>query len=102
MPRNKVLGTTHSHYPPNVRPDRTRGPGGTTGAPGPAGPTGAAGADGADGADGAVGPAGPAGADGEDLTDTSGYWSPLTDGDLTAPELIFALGDTIAVWMPTP
>lgn len=31
-----------------------------------------------------------------------GYWSPLTNGDLVAPELIFANGDTIAVFTPTP
>lgn len=31
-----------------------------------------------------------------------GYWSPLTDGDLIEAELIFANGDTIAVWTPTP
>jgi hypothetical protein len=29
-----------------------------------------------------------------------GYWSPLTDGDLTEPELIFALGDAIMVFHP--
>lgn len=29
-----------------------------------------------------------------------GYWSPLTNGDLTFPEVIFALGDTISVWTP--
>lgn len=30
-----------------------------------------------------------------------GYWTVLTDGDLTAPELIFADGDAIAVFVPT-
>lgn len=29
-----------------------------------------------------------------------GYWSVLTDGDATAPELIFAAGDAISVWVP--
>jgi hypothetical protein len=31
---------------------------------------------------------------------SSGYYSPLTDGDLTEPELIFSLGDTIMVFHP--
>lgn len=32
-----------------------------------------------------------------------GYWSPLTNGDPVAPELIFdGFGDTISVWTPTP
>ena len=31
-----------------------------------------------------------------------GYWSPLTNGDITWPEIVFANGDTIAVWTPTP
>jgi hypothetical protein len=31
----------------------------------------------------------------------TGYWSPLTNGDVTTPELIFALGDTISVFTPT-
>ena len=32
-----------------------------------------------------------------------GYWSPLTNGDPTTPELIFdSFGDTIAVWTSTP
>jgi hypothetical protein len=69
----------------------SEGAAGVDGAVGPQGPTGAA------GAAGATGPAGSA-AD----VEAAGYWSPLTDGDLTAPELIFALGDTIAVWTPTP
>lgn len=30
-----------------------------------------------------------------------GYWSPLTNGDADAPELIFVDGDTIAVWTDT-
>jgi hypothetical protein len=30
-----------------------------------------------------------------------GYYEPLTDGDLVAPELIFALGDVISVFIPT-
>ena len=29
-----------------------------------------------------------------------GHWSPLTNGDVSSPELIFASGDTIAVWTP--
>ncbi len=29
-----------------------------------------------------------------------GYWSVLTDGDPTAPELIFAGGDVVSVWVP--
>lgn len=33
-----------------------------------------------------------------DAVEAVGYWSPLTDGDLTAPELIFADGDAIMVW----
>lgn len=31
----------------------------------------------------------------------AGYWSPLTNGDWDSPELIFASGDTIAVWTAT-
>lgn len=31
-----------------------------------------------------------------------GYWSPLTNGDPVTPELVFASGDTISVWTPTP
>lgn len=34
--------------------------------------------------------------------EAAGYWSPLTNGDATTPELIFADGDTISVWTPTP
>lgn len=32
----------------------------------------------------------------------TGYWTVLTDGDLTDPQLIFAGGDAIAVFVPTP
>lgn len=33
----------------------------------------------------------------------AGYWSELTDGDPTEPELIFtSFGDTIDMWVPTP
>jgi hypothetical protein len=67
------------------------GPAGADGAAGPAGADGAAGPPGADGADGAVGPAGPAGPAG---ADASGF-SVLTDGDLTAPQLVFADGDVV-------
>lgn len=31
-----------------------------------------------------------------------GYWSPLTDGDIANTELIFAGGDAIMCWHPTP
>lgn len=32
-----------------------------------------------------------------------GYWSELTNGDGTVPELIFtSFGDTIDLWVPTP
>jgi hypothetical protein len=31
---------------------------------------------------------------------SSGYYSPMTDGDLTEPELIFSLGDVIMVFHP--
>lgn len=55
-----------------------------------------------DGIDGEDGMPGLNGKDGQDLTETSGYWSPLTDGDLVAAELIFANGDTVSVWTPTP
>jgi hypothetical protein len=34
------------------------------------------------------------------VTAPAGYWSPLTNGDPVAPELIFAAGDTLAVWTP--
>ena len=33
---------------------------------------------------------------------TVGYWSELTNGDPVTPELVFAGGDTIDVWVPTP
>jgi hypothetical protein len=79
------------------------------------GAAGAAGAAGATGATGSAGPPGPAGADGEDglmgppgspLTaaelEAFGYWTILTDGDLVAPELIFASGDVISMFVPTP
>jgi hypothetical protein len=37
------------------------------------------------------------------LTVSSGYWSPLTNGDSVHPEIIFnGSGDTIAVWTATP
>ena len=32
--------------------------------------------------------------------ENTGYWSPLTDGVVSAPELVFSQGDTIAVWTP--
>jgi uncharacterized protein YukE len=36
-------------------------------------------------------------------THEDGYWSPLTDGDTTQPELIFdSNGDAIMMWVPTP
>lgn len=31
-----------------------------------------------------------------------GYWTPLTDGDETATEFIFASGECIMVWVATP
>lgn len=31
-----------------------------------------------------------------------GYWTPLTDGDLNETDLIFAAGECIAVFVPTP
>jgi hypothetical protein len=30
--------------------------------------------------------------------ETAGYWSPLTNGVVATPELVFDLGDTISVW----
>jgi hypothetical protein len=39
--------------------------------------------------------------DHSDVTETAGYWSPLTNGDTTTPELVFAAGDTITVWTET-
>ncbi len=34
---------------------------------------------------------------------TDGYWSPITNGDPIAPELIFDdFGDVIVAWNPTP
>lgn len=30
----------------------------------------------------------------------AGYWSPLTDGNVSAPQLIFSGGDTIMCWVP--
>ena len=33
--------------------------------------------------------------------EAAGYWSPLTNGDATTPELVFADGDTISVWTET-
>lgn len=36
-------------------------------------------------------------------THTDGYWTPLTDGDTTQPELIFdSNGDAIMMWVATP
>lgn len=35
-------------------------------------------------------------------THEDGYWSPLTDGDEDETELIFADGEAIMVWVPTP
>lgn len=35
-------------------------------------------------------------------THNDGYWSPLTNGDPDNPELIFADGDAIMGWVPTP
>lgn len=32
----------------------------------------------------------------------SGYWTPLTDGDVDETDLIFANGEAIAVFVPTP
>lgn len=31
-----------------------------------------------------------------------GYWTPLTDGDLVETDLIFADGEAVAVFVPTP
>lgn len=40
-------------------------------------------------------------ASGESHTD--GYWTPLSDGDLTQPEVVFdSNGDVIMVWVVTP
>lgn len=36
------------------------------------------------------------------VVESKGYWSPLTDGDPDETELIFADGDAIMVWVPTP
>ena len=36
------------------------------------------------------------------VVESKGYWSPLTDGDVDETELIFADGDAIMVWVPTP
>ncbi len=33
---------------------------------------------------------------------TLGYWSILTNGDPVTPEVIFADGDCVSVWVPTP
>jgi len=33
---------------------------------------------------------------------TDGYWTPLTDGDEDETDLIYANGEAIAVWVPTP
>lgn len=78
--------------------------------PGPAGPTGPT------GATGAMGLIGPPGMDGESgdglwppfapttavtaaIVAGLGYWSPLTNGNPSAPELVFdPSGDTVAVW----
>lgn len=35
-------------------------------------------------------------------THFDGYWTPLTDGDLDETELIFAAGDAVMMWVPTP
>jgi hypothetical protein len=36
-------------------------------------------------------------------THDDGYWTPLTDGDTTQPELIFdSNGDAIMMWVATP
>lgn len=78
------------------------------------GPPGAAGAAGAAGSAGAIGPPGPAGEDGDTgypvliqnpLTATQlqalGYWSLVTNGDPTAPEVVFdSFGDVISVFVP--
>lgn len=32
----------------------------------------------------------------------AGYWAPLTDGDLVETDLIFASGEAVMVWVPTP
>lgn len=37
-----------------------------------------------------------------EMVEAVGYWSPLTNGDPVTPELIFADGDVIMVWTPTP
>lgn len=31
-----------------------------------------------------------------------GYWAPLTDGDVVETDLIFASGEAVMVWVPTP
>lgn len=33
---------------------------------------------------------------------TSGYWAPLTDGNIIETDLVFANGDAIMVFVPTP
>ncbi len=35
-------------------------------------------------------------------THEDGYWSPLTDGEVDQTELIFADGEAIMMWVPTP
>lgn len=43
-----------------------------------------------------------AAAGGDGAAILAGSWTVLTDGDLTAPSLIFAGGEAIAVFVPTP
>ena len=35
-------------------------------------------------------------------SETTGYWTPLTDGDTTDADIIFANGECVAVFVPTP
>lgn len=72
----------------------------TTTGNGRPGPPGRAGRD---GDRGPTGPRGPAGASGSAAdVEAAGYWSPLTNGDVASPEIVFVLGDTIAIWTATP
>lgn len=54
--------------------------------------------DGLDGQDGLTIP----GSGSSSFNQNTGYWTPLTDGDVDETDLIFANGDAIAVFVPTP
>lgn len=98
------------------------GPTGATGATGATGPTGPAGAD---GFPATVDPAGALDGDGAPATPLAvrvdgvtiiidgsnqlvatgtagGYYAPVTDGDLTETELIYASGEVLMAWVPVP